>query len=215
LGNCNTLNRDAIKFFDGKAQLTGGYIRCDVNVRDTLSTLNPPIEISEVENYRYYTIIAIAALSETSKYSDYSNPVGYYMPSNSTYPGNGLFLPWSPNGLNMTSIFNDVVNVSLTDLELNNFYTFTAEHDDGLVVPIDSSTVFTATHEISDKVVGVFSPRDRVNVWTDGGVFWVGASPRDSEKTFIGTFEEVIFDPTDIGRPPSTNVVRPDGNQND
>jgi hypothetical protein len=113
-------------------------------------------------------------------------------------------LPWSPNGLNMTSLFNEMMNTSPTfTLKLNEVYTFTVAHDDGLETPDENSTVFTTTHKLGEDMLAAFTPRDRVKVWTDGGSFLVGASFRDLDNTFRGTLDEVIFDPTDTGRPPA------------
>jgi hypothetical protein len=208
-GPCKVIgNGSDIVFDNGQATLSGGYVHCDVNIRDALAALTPPTHIPQEENYRYYTIIAIGAISDTAVYTTYSNPVGYYRPNNAAYPDHGLFLPWSPNGLNMTSLFNEELNTSPTfTFQLNTFYTFTVAHDDGLEVPDENSTSFTTTHKLNEDVLALFAPRDKVKVWTDGGIFLVGASFRDTETTFRGTLDEVIFDPTDTGRPPA-NAIR-------
>jgi hypothetical protein len=207
-GPCKVIsNGSDIVFHDGQATLSGGHVFCNVNIRDSLAALTPPANIPQEENYRYYTIIAIGAISDTAVFTTYSNPVGYYRPNNAAYPDHGLFLPWSPNGLNMTSLFNDVLNTSATHtLKLDTFYTFTVAHDDGLEVPDENSTTFTTTHKLNEDVLALFAPRDKVKVWTDGGIFLVGASYRDTENTFLGTLDEVIFDPTDTGRPPANTI---------
>jgi hypothetical protein len=194
-----------IVFHNGQASMNGGYIYCDVNIRTSLAALSPPGVIPQEENYRYYTIIAVGAISDTSVFTTYSNPVGYYRPNNTAYPDHGLFLPWSPNGLDMTSLFNERVNTSFTNtLKLGKVYTFVVEHDGGDDHGVGGTPLYTTTHLLGEDTLAAFAPRERVKVWTDGGAFLVGASFRDLDNRFIGTLDEVIFDPTDIGRPPAS-----------
>jgi hypothetical protein len=198
-------NGSDIAFRDGMAELSGGYLYCPLNIRQALAALDPPVTVPAEEKYRYYTIIARAAISFTNVVTTYSHPVAYYQPNTNASPDHGLFLPSSQNGVNMTSLFNDQLNVSFTNtLSLDVMQTYIAKHD---ASEGSSGEVLTITHEAGKLTLAEFGPRERMKMWLDGGAFWVGASARDLDNRFYGTLDEVIFDPPDTGRPPA-NVMR-------
>lgn len=196
---CKTVGiGDDVTFGEGRARFDGGYIFCGVNIKQQLAALTPPVEVPDVQTYPYFTIVAVGAFSATIHTDPQSNPIGYYRPDTTTVPGLGLYVPLLANARQVRSEFNDVANISVDNtLQADKPYTFTVEHDGG-------PTVYTTTHYLDDAVLGAFAPREPVNFYTNGGAFWIGVNPRDLSLTFTGTLDEVIFDPPDGARPPTT-----------
>ncbi len=195
----------AISFGGGKAVFNGGYVRCDVNIKDSLAALTPTVAISDTERYTFFTIIGAGTLSESTRFTDTASPIGYYAPSNPAAPPAGLFVPISANGgsfvtrVNSETIRGAFLNASV--LGTGKSYTFTMEHD---LVPGGGPTDAALSHYLDLTRVDVVSPTRPVEFWTNGGVFYIGASPIAADSRLSGVMDEVIFDPPDGGRPPAS-----------
>lgn len=215
---CKVIGTTA-EFFATKGQgiFTGGYLLCEVNVQATLAAFTPTVVVSDTEQYSYFTIVGVGRFNEApvNNFSEYGNPIGYYRPNAVDKPDLGLFMPLSPNGGNILSRFNGTdnkgafANASIYSIGVP--YTITVEHDGIAPEPGSTQTgTLTTTHYLNDiGVRDVFAPRSPVTFATNGGTFWIGASPLDpSPNTRLrGVFEEVIFDPPDGGRPPTRTSV--------
>jgi hypothetical protein len=201
-------NSGSFSVVAGQGHFNGGYVFCELNVRQTLATLNPSVEIAPEVHYGYFTIVASGSISDTNEFDTYSNPVAYYRPSNAAFPDMGLFVPWSFNGLQIVSRFNDVENMSKqTPITLGALYTFTVEHDDddGTAGATVTATHYLDEHASGTTITETFAPRNPVKMWTDGGAFVIGASfiTGSTDRRLSGVLEEIFFDPTDATRPPS------------
>jgi hypothetical protein len=194
-----------LAFSAGRASFAGGgYLYCEMNVKTTLASLNPPIAANDVEQYPYFTLIGVGTLSDTISVSNiYDNPIAYYAPITNTQPDVGLFVPISANGGQIHSRFNNTNNLGAFQnagtLAANTQYTFTVEHD-------GVESVLTTTTYLDEARIDAFSPRGPVAFWTNGGRFYVGYTPLGGGRFLKGTFEEVIFDPPDGGRPPTRQL---------
>lgn len=211
---CKVVGTNA-EFFatKGFGFFNGGYVTCDVDVQATLAAFTPTVVVSDTEQYSYFTIIGVGefAAAPNNNFSEYGNPIGYYRPNAPDKPDLGLFLPLSPNGGYMRSRFNGFDNQGkFGDASVYSVgvpYTITVEHDG--VVPesgLTATTTLTTTHYLNDlEIRDIFAPRGPVTFATNGGEFWLGASPLDPnpDSRLRGVFEEIIFDPPDGGRPPT------------
>jgi hypothetical protein len=187
---------DDVTFRDGKATFNRGYIFCGVNIKERLAAFTPPAIVPDVQAYPYFTIIAAGTLSDALHTDVRSNPIGVYRP-NAVTETLGLYAPLLANVAEMRSEFNGVANVTANNAIDNDIpLTFTVDHDGG-------PDVYTVTHFLNNSLLTTFGPRGPVNFHTNGGAFWVGASPSNLSLTFTGTLDEVIFDPIDGGRPPA------------
>lgn len=185
----------AVSFIGGKGNFNGGHVTCDINIRQTLAALNPPAITPAVDAYPYFTIVAAGTLSNNTSLSARANPIGMYVPQTTTVPALGLNIPLrAAQTSEIHSNFNGVTNTTAIRLATGVPYTFTVEHDGG-------PDVYTTTHYLNNSRVTQFTPRGAVSFFTDGGVFWIGRDPSAGES-FLGTLDEVIFDPPDGGRPP-------------
>jgi hypothetical protein len=187
----------AVAYGGGRAALNGGYVYCEANIKQTLGALSPPIVITDTADYPYFTIVAAGAYSRTTGVSARGNPIGYYQPNTTTVPGLGLFAPILPNERQIRTEFNGVENINVENsIVPGKIYTFGVAHAGG-------PDVFTTTHYLGYSMTATFSPRGPVRFYTNGGAFWIGVAPQDLTETFVGTLDEVIFDPPDGGRPPN------------
>ncbi len=215
---CKVIGTSA-EFFATKGQgiFSGGYVMCEVDVQATLAAFTPTVVVSATEQYSYFTIIGVGefAASPANNFSEYGNPIGYYRPNAPDKPDLGLFMPLSPNGGYMRSRFNGsdnqgaFANASIYSVGVP--YTITVEHDGAVPeAGLTTTNTLTTTHYLNDILVrDVFAPRGPVTFATNGGVFWIGASPLDPnpDSRLRGVFEEVIFDPPDGGRPPTRSAT--------
>lgn len=203
--SCKVISNGAdLAFSRGKAAFSGGYLYCEMNIKTTLAALNPPLSANDVEQYPYFTLIGVGTLSDTVTSSGiYGNPIAYYAPITDTQPDVGLFVPISANGGQIHSRFNNTDNLgtfqTAGNLTANQQYTFTVEHD-------GVGSVLTTTTYLDEARIDSFGPRGPVTFWTNGGRFYVGHTPLGGGAFLEGTFEEVIFDPPDGGRPPTRQL---------
>jgi len=195
---CKLLSNGADAVFEnGRATLSGGYLYCPVNVKATLVALTPSITIPDVDIYPYFSIIAVANPTRTLQTDPTQNPLGYYVPENPAYPHVGMNLPMSGGGGFLVSTFNGVTQTGTftNAFETTKEVTVLAEHD-----RVGGS--FTMTHYLFNQPVEAFTST-AVNFYTNGGAFWIGTLP-GTDIYYNGTLDEVIFDPPDGGRPPSS-----------
>jgi hypothetical protein len=189
-----------VAFAGGVANLSGGHIRCPININAAFASLSPPVTLSQSSDYPFFTIVGVGRITSTPPFTEtFGNPVAYYTPNNAAAPGLGLFVPISntPGLAVMTSRFNGVTNIGSVPFQPvagGALQSWSAKHS-GLL------TVYTVTHSVGDVVLQSFAPREPVSFWTDGGVFWIGGSPLGS--SFRGALDEVVIDPPDGGRPPT------------
>lgn len=189
-----------IAIASGRGVFNGGYVYCDVNIKQKLATLTPPATMPDVDSYPYFTIVAAGTLSSNASLAATANPIGIYTPNTTTVPALGLNIPLhAAQSSQLLSHFNGVTNSTAIRLATGVPYTFTVEHDGG-------PDVYTTTHYVGNSVgssiVSQFTPRNAVSFFTNGGTFWIGADPAHLNDPFLGTLDEVIFDPPDGGRPP-------------
>jgi hypothetical protein len=189
-----------ISLIAGQARFGGGYVHCPANVKTLLAGFTPPAVISDTQEYPYFTIIGAGIVGEgpTPLNPNYANPIGYYQPNKAGEPDLGLFVNLSANGGALISRFNNNDNVGDFNTPLTlaggTFYTFTVEHD-------GEGSTLTTTHYLNNQPLDTFGPRAPVRFWANGGAFWIGGSALGPDR-LLGTFDEVIFDPPDGGRPP-------------
>lgn len=185
-----------ISFTAGRGVFNGGYVYCDVNIKQKLAALTPPATTPAIDAYPYFTIVAAGTLSSNTSLSVRANPIGMYVPQTTTVPALGLNVSLlAAQTSEIHSRFNGVTNTTAIRLATGVPYTFTVEHDGG-------PDVYTTTHYLNNSLVTQFTPRNAVSFFTDGGAFWIGADPAHLNDPFLGTLDEVIFDPPDGGRPP-------------
>lgn len=185
----------AVSFISGKGNFNGGHVYCDINIKQTLAALNPPAVMTDTATYPYFTIVAAGTLSSNISLSVHANPLGMYVPATTTAPALGMNIPLSAAQTSeILSHFNGVTNTTAVRLATGVPYTFTVEHDGG-------PDVYTTTHYLDNKIISQFTPRAPVTFFANGGTFWIGHDPAAGES-FLGTLDEVIFDPPDGGRPP-------------
>lgn len=185
----------AVSFAGGKGDFNGGHVFCNINIKQTLAALNPPATMTDTATYPYFTIVAAGTLSSNVSLSAHANPIGMYVPQTTTVPALGMNIPLrAAQTSQMLSHFNGVTNTTAIRLATGVPYTFTVEHDG---VP----DVYTTTHYLNNSILSQFTPRAAVTFFANGGTFWIGHDPAAGE-TFLGTLDEVIFDPPDGGRPP-------------
>ena len=195
---CTLSPTSDIAFRDGYASFAVGSVRCPLNVKAVLATLSPAISIPEAEAYPYFSIIAVANPLTPPQIDLYSQPLGYYQPDNPGYHPVALFNPLTVTGGYMSSAFN---GITLTGKLSSNYTalltrTLLVEHD-------GQDGTYTTTHYLEYKQSEAFGRLQPIQFWTNGGTFWIGDSPVSSDS-YKGTLDEVIFDPPDGGRPPSS-----------
>jgi hypothetical protein len=192
-----------IDFDQGRATFNGGYIRCAVNIKESLAALTPPILANDTERYPFFSFIAVGVLAPGTVTAPISNSIAYYAPSNMSAPDVGMFVPVTANGGRFVSRFNraDVVgrNMNTGELVPGREYTFTIEH----ARPVNTTGTLTLSHYLGTTLIDAVAPSQPVEFWTNGGMFYAGASTLSAKSRLFGNFDEIIFDPPDGGRPPS------------
>jgi hypothetical protein len=190
-----------VAFVGGEARLTGGHVRCPINVNAAFASLTPPIIQNQTSyDYPFFTIVGVGRLDPTNILTEpFSNPLVHYGPGDPGAPDLGFFVPLSntPSAAVMTSVFNGVTNTGRVPIQLiaggGAVQTWSVKHE-GI------KDVYTITHAYNGSIVQAFAPRKPVTFWTAGGVFRIGASPYG--PSFRGTLDEVVIDPPDGGIPP-------------
>ena len=195
---CRLSTSSDIAFRDGYASFAVGSVQCPLNIKAALETLSPPISIPDVDDYPYFSIIALANPQAQTQIDLYSHPLGYYQPDNGAYHPAALFNPLTINGGYMSSAFNGITLTGKLDSVYTSLLTKTllVEHD-------GQDGTYTTTHYLDYKPSEALSRLAPIRFWNNGGVFWIGDSPV-SFDSYKGTLDEVIFDPPDGGRPPSS-----------
>jgi hypothetical protein len=184
---------------DGKAQFAGGHITCDINIKEMLTSLTPPVPTVNVEFYKFFTIIAPGQLGIRQQGVSSVNTIAHYRPSNPEEPDISLYVSLGSNGGNIASTSNfytrtgKFLNESI--LNARQPFTFAMAYDG--IIPI-----LTATHYLTDTAIETFNETSPVRFWANGGTVWIGASSTLTNALLTGTFEEFILDPPDGGAPP-------------
>jgi len=192
--SCNRIG--AVNFAGGKGVFSGGYVACNVNIKQKLAALNPPAVVADVEAYPYFTIVAAGTFSANVSLDPLSNPVGAYTPESALSLPLGLYAPIRAlQSSQMISLFNGVTNTTNVNISVGPAYTLTVEHDGG-------PATYTTTHYLNNDIAGQYAPRAPVQFYNAGGTFYAGFDPARPAETFRGALDEVIFDPPDGGRPP-------------
>ncbi len=202
-----------VTIINGKADFNGGYIRCSVNLSQTVNSIVGATVLTESAQYRYFYMYARGWLTNSVPITNVniltgmlSSPVVGYAPVMTSYSPIWMNLPiigstvitpeLLTHGL-LTSHFNDTTFVQ----SICNFTTGPREqgwsfiYRDGLL-----------RHWQNGIALCDFTGVPLVDFWQDGGEFFIGGSPERS--TFTGILEEVLVDPAGSGRPP----VFPDAN---
>jgi hypothetical protein len=186
---------------DGRAQFNGGYVTCDMNVKQMLNGLQPPVLTVDVMFYEYFTIIAPGQLSQRPQGAVGFNPIAHYQPANPEEPDASLYVSVGPNGGVISTTSNNEVRTGkfLNESILNTRQPFTFAV--GFSTPV-ASPIVTATHYLTSTPIDEFPNQLPVRFWANGGTLWIGASSTFPTARMAGVFDEVILDPPDGGAPP-------------
>ncbi len=195
-----------VRFFRGKAFFNGGYIKCSVNIMESVNEIVGRPMLTETANLDGFYMIGRGVLSPTVVISPArSNLVMSYQPDNPARPGVSMSVfvtSTQPNTAQILTAFNG-------NLHGNPDCTF---NFDGLpeqvwgVTRVNNTVKFWAG---GDELCGF--PRPRIELWQDGGTFYIGGGPAGG--AFLGWMEEAVMDPFDGSGPPGrlgNNPLEPD-----
>jgi hypothetical protein len=195
-----------VRFFRGKAFFNGGYVKCDVNIKDAVNDIVGRPMLTETANLDGFYMIGRGVLSPTVVISPArSNLVMSYQPDNPAKPGVSMSVfvtSTQPNTAQMLTAFNG--NLHSSPACTFNF--------DGLPEQVWGFTRVNSTVKFwagGDELCNF--PRPRIELWQDGGTFYIGGGPAGG--AFLGWMEEAVMDPFDGSGPPGrlgNNPLEPD-----
>jgi hypothetical protein len=184
-----------VTFSGGRATFGGGHIRCDVNIKASMAALSPTVFISDKVEFPPFELIGVGKVNAPTTPHPFGNPVMYYRPTPSTEPPVGLFVPaLVVDVFGLASVFNNFTHEPITGFPTSaDDQTWSAKHE---LLPDDTYQVVHARDFVqSDR----YAPRPIVDIWTNGGTFWIGGSPVG--PSFDGSLDEAIADPADRAGP--------------
>lgn len=189
-----------VRFFRGRAFFNGGYIKCSVNIMESVNEIVGRPMLTDTAMIEGFYMIGRGVLSPTVVISPArSNLVMSYQPDSLAHPGvsMGVFVTSTqPNRAQMIAAFNGNLH-SNPDCVIN---------FDGLPEQVWGFT--RANGQVKFWAGGErlceFN-RPRIELWQDGGTPGGGA--------FLGWMEEAVMDPFDGSGPPGAlgnNPLEPD-----
>jgi hypothetical protein len=195
-----------VRFFRGKAFFHGGYIKCQINIKDAVNDIVGRPMLTETAQLEGFYMIGRGVLSPTVAISPArSNLIMSYQPDNLAKPGVSMSVfvtSTQPNRAQILAAFNGNLHGSAEcSVDFDNM----PEQVWG-VTRVNGQVKFWAGGE---AVCGF--PRPRIELWQDGGTFYIGGGPAGG--AFLGWMEEAIMDPFDGSGPPGrlgNNPLEPD-----
>ena len=187
-----------VRFAFGKAFFLGGYIACDVNIRDAVNAVAPPSgQITETAVITGFYMLGRGIISPTLPLTpgEESLIVGY----DPIQPGarvsiGVLVTSTQPNDAMVVARFNSNLHTrpdcrfSFDNLSEQQIWAFTR--------PNNGVKMWMGGRELCD-----ISPRPLITLRQDGGTFYIGGHLNG--QRFYGMLEEVVVDPYDGGQPPA------------
>lgn len=194
---CKTIGD--VRFFAGKAFFWGGYIACDINIRDAVNAIAPPAsQITETAVITGFYMLGRGVISPTTPVSPFSESliIGYdpIEPGYARVSVGMVVTSTTPNQALMVARFNNNVhthggcNFAFNDLTHQQIWALTR--------PNNGAKLWLGGTQVCD-----ISPRPLIELRQDGGTFYIGGHPNG--QRFYGMLEEVVVDPYDGGRPPA------------
>lgn len=195
-----------VRFFRGKAFFNGGYVKCQVNIMDAVNDVAGRSMLTETADLEGFYMIGRGVLSPTLAITpSRGNLVMSYQPDHPAKPGVSMGMvvtSTQPNRAQMFATFNG--NLHGNPNCIVNFDEL-PEQVWG-VTRVNNTVKFWAG---GDELCGF--PRPRIELWQDGGTFYIGGSPAGG--AFMGWMEEAVMDPFDGSGPPGrqgNNPLEPD-----
>lgn len=184
-----------VRFLRGKAFFNGGYVKCSVNIKDAVNDIVGRPMLTETADLAGFYMIGRGVLSPTTVISPArSNLVMSYQPDNPASPGVSMSVfvtSTQPNRAHIITAFNGNLH-SGPDCAFG---------FDGLPEQVWGFTRVSNTVKFWAEGNELCSfPRPRIELWQDGGTFYIGGSPAGG--AFLGWMEEAVMDPFDGGGPP-------------
>ena len=184
-----------VTFTSQRATFGGGHVRCEVNIKQLMAGLTLAVSISDKVEFPPFELIGVGRLDAPTPVHPFGNPVMYYAPAQTGEPSVGLFIPPSAiDVFGIASVFNDITNAPTIGFAPGaSDQTWSAKHellDDGS---------YQVAHSRDFVQVERYAPRPIVDIWTNGGTFWIGGSPLG--PAFDGALDEAIADPADRAGP--------------
>lgn len=191
-----------VRFFAGKAFFRGGYIECDVNIRDEVNSIAPPAsQITETAVITGFYMLGRGVITTSTPISPLQESliVGYD-PTEPGYSGVSIGMvvtSTQPNRAVMLARFNS--NIHTSGGCVFGFDDLTQQQIWALTRPGNGAKLWVGSRQVCD-----ISPRPYIELRQDGGKFYIGGHPNGFR--FYGMLEEIAVDPYDGGRPPAEAI---------
>jgi len=194
---CKTIGD--VRYFAGKAFFRGGYIECDVNIRDEVNSIAPPeSQITETAVITGFYMLGRGVITTSTPISPLQESVIVgYDPTEPGYSGVSIGMVVTstlPNRAVMLARFNN--NIHTHGGCVFGFDDLTQQQIWALTRPGNGAKLWVGSQQVCD-----ISPRPYIELRQDGGKFYIGGHPNGFR--FYGMLEEIAVDPYDGGRPPA------------